>query len=173
MNSVDILLIIPLIFGAINGFRKGLILEIASLVALAFGIYGALHFSDFTSYYLKDQINLSENALGLTSFALTFMLIVIGVHLLGKFLNKIIQLAALGLLNRLAGMLFGLTKFLLMLIVFLFLFETLNSKFNWVSSQSLSNSILYYPIIDIANPLKDWLISGDYTKMEIVNPLLP
>ncbi len=173
MNSIDILLIIPLLFGAINGFRKGLILEIASLIALALGIYGALHFSDFTSFYLKDHLSISENALGLTSFALTFIIIVIAVHLLGKFLNKIIQIAALGFINRLAGLLFGLIKFLLLLIVVLFLFETLNNKFNWVSNESLGNSILYEPIIEIAKPLKDWLTSSDYSNIELPTPLLP
>ena len=45
MNYLDIIIIIPLIWGAYKGFRKGFIIEIASLIALILGIWGGINFS--------------------------------------------------------------------------------------------------------------------------------
>ena len=46
MNVLDIIILVLLVLGLINGFRKGLFVEVASLVALVAGIYGAIHFSN-------------------------------------------------------------------------------------------------------------------------------
>ena len=41
VNLLDILIIVPLLLFAWNGYRKGLIIEIASLAALVLGLYAA------------------------------------------------------------------------------------------------------------------------------------
>jgi membrane protein required for colicin V production len=46
MNYLDIILAIPLLWGLYKGVSKGIIKELASLVALIVGIYGAVHFAD-------------------------------------------------------------------------------------------------------------------------------
>ena len=51
----------------------------------------------------------------MASLALTFLLVVVTVHLLAKLLEKMLDLVALGLVNKLAGALFGLLKFALVL----------------------------------------------------------
>ncbi|WP_304131463.1 CvpA family protein, partial [Mesonia mobilis] len=45
MNLVDVVIVIILILGFVRGAMRGLIVELASLVALIAGIYGAIHFS--------------------------------------------------------------------------------------------------------------------------------
>ena len=44
MNYIDIILGILLLLSAIGGFKKGLIVELASLAALILGIWGAIEF---------------------------------------------------------------------------------------------------------------------------------
>ena len=48
MNYFDYLLLLPLVYGLYRGFTKGLIIELASLVALIAGVYGAMYLSSFT-----------------------------------------------------------------------------------------------------------------------------
>ena len=57
MNYVDIILAAPLLLGAFKGFKKGLIIELISLIALAVGIWGAVHFSDFAVQLLAENID--------------------------------------------------------------------------------------------------------------------
>ncbi|MCK5906820.1 MAG: CvpA family protein, partial [Flavobacteriales bacterium] len=45
-NYIDLVLGGILVYGAIKGLMKGLIVEIAGLLALIIGVWGAIHFSD-------------------------------------------------------------------------------------------------------------------------------
>jgi membrane protein required for colicin V production len=44
LNLLDIIILIPLLLFAYNGYKKGLIIEIATLIALVLGIYASIHF---------------------------------------------------------------------------------------------------------------------------------
>ena len=52
MNYLDIIIIVLVLIFGIGGWRKGIIIEIATLLALILGLYGAFHFSDFTAEQL-------------------------------------------------------------------------------------------------------------------------
>lgn len=110
MNVLDILLALPLLWALYKGFSKGLVLEIASLMALILGVYAALHFSFYMSDLLVEHFDWDKDSLPLVSFALTFIVVVVGISLLGRLLTGLLKLAALGLVNRLAGALFALLK---------------------------------------------------------------
>ena len=47
MSVVDIVLGSLLLFGTVRGLMKGLFVEVASLIALVVGVYGAIHFSGY------------------------------------------------------------------------------------------------------------------------------
>ena len=49
MNVFDIIVSLALGFGFFKGFKKGFVVEIASLSALFFGILGAVKFSNFVA----------------------------------------------------------------------------------------------------------------------------
>ena len=59
MNAIDLCIAALLLFGLIKGFMKGLFVELASLVALIAGIYGAFYFSFILEDYLKDVPNIN------------------------------------------------------------------------------------------------------------------
>ncbi len=150
MNSIDIVLALFLAYGFIKGLFKGLFVEVASLLALILGIYGAIHFSDFIGNYLYDLLNWDKKYVGLTSFIITFILIVIAITLLGKFFTKLADFASLGLLNKLLGGVFGLLKITLILSVLLMYFYKFNSKIEFVNESTLQESKLFYPVKETA-----------------------
>ena len=61
MSFLDIVLGVLLIWGLYKGLRNGLFVEIASLVALIAGLYGAIRFSYVTANYLNESWNWSGN----------------------------------------------------------------------------------------------------------------
>ena len=115
MHYIDILIIIPLLWGAYKGFTKGLITEIASLLSLILGIYGAIKLSNYTSSFLIKTFDFTSEYLPVISFAITFIIIVILVHLISKLIDSMIKTASLGVVNRILGAVFGTAKFLLIL----------------------------------------------------------
>ncbi|MEQ8907887.1 MAG: CvpA family protein [Vicingaceae bacterium] len=153
LNYLDIVIAIPLIWGAYMGFKKGLILELASFVALALGIYGTMKFSTYTAAYLSQNFELDEKWLSLTAFITTFVLIVIVVFMLAKLLDKLLKAVALGLVNRILGLLFGLLKYALILSVLLYFFTIANQQFDFVAAEKMESSLLYEPVQWICKPL--------------------
>lgn len=150
MSVLDIILAALLLFGLIRGLMKGLFVEVASLVALVAGVYGAIHFSDFAATFLQDKTNWNEKTINITAFAITFVIIVLVIALAGKALTKLADFASLGILNKLLGAVFGVLKIGLILSVILIVFDSMNSTIPFASEDELEESVLYKPVKSLA-----------------------
>ncbi|MDR9487559.1 CvpA family protein [Salibacter sp.] len=147
MNFLDIIILIILAFMGFKGFKRGLIIEMASILALILGIYGAIEFSFYVEGLLKDQTNLDESYLPLAAFAVTFLGIVVGIHLLARVIQGVLKMAALGLINRIAGAVFGLLK---ATIIMSFILVFLNSSLlGGLPKETKSESYLYGPVASV------------------------
>lgn len=149
MSFLDIVLGILLVWGLYKGFRNGLFVEIAAIVALIAGIYGAIHFSYITADYLSERVDWNQRYVTTTAFILTFILILIAVHFAGRLLTKVANLAKLGTLNKLAGGIFGALKVAIILGAILIFFDKVNSKVNLINEETKNDSIFYTPLKDI------------------------
>ena len=150
MSVLDIILGALLLFGLVRGFMKGLFVEVASLIALVAGVYGAIHFSNFAADLLQSRFDWSEKTINITAFAITFVIIVIAISLAGKALTKIADFAALGIINKLLGGVFGALKIGLILSVLLIVFDNMNRTIPFVDKADLEDSILYKPVKSLA-----------------------
>lgn len=148
MSFVDMVLGGILLFGIIRGLYRGLFVELASLLALTLGIFGAIHFSYFIGDYLTDIVDWDEKYIKVTAFVTTFIIIVVAVALSGKLLTKVADFAALGFLNRLLGALFGAIKFGIILGAVLIFFDKTNSTFEFIEEETIEKSKLYKPVKD-------------------------
>lgn len=102
MNWLDWALLALIALAAIKGFSRGFIVELASLVALIAGIWAGIHVSD----RVADAIGLETKSSAAT-FLVTFLIVLVGVHLIARFLTTLIDIAQLSLPNKLAGVAFG------------------------------------------------------------------
>ena len=149
MGYLDIILCIPLIWGLLTGFMKGLIVQVASILALVLGIYGAIMFSNFAQDFLLANFQIDHQYLAITAFAMTFIGIVVGVYFLGKAVQKLIDIMALGFFNKLLGAVFGLIKFMLVLSALLFVFDVIDAQFSLVDQKDKDKSVLYGPLSEL------------------------
>jgi len=150
MHVIDIVLGALILFGLVRGFMKGLFVEVASLLALVAGVYGAIHFSNFAASFLESKTDWAENTINVAAFAITFVAIIIAISLAGKALTKLANFAALGILNKLLGAVFGGLKIALILSVVLIVFNKMNSTVTFVNDEKLKDSILYKPVKSLA-----------------------
>jgi len=149
MSFLDIIFGLLLAYGLYKGLKNGLFVELASLVALIAGIFGTIHFSYIAGDYLSANMNWDERYIKIAAFIITFVAIVLLVNFAGKFLTKIADFAMLGLLNKIAGGLFGALKVALILGALLIFFERVNSSVGLVKNETMENSELYEPIKEI------------------------
>ena len=148
MNYLDIIFIVPLIWAGFRGFKKGFIIEVSALIAFGLGIWGGIHFSDFVAELLSDSIE--SKYVPLASFAITFILIVATVFVLGKMLEKAVNLVQLKLVNKLTGAVFGVAKIVLVISVLLVIVNSFDKKANIVPKDLKENSLLYQPLSEVS-----------------------
>ena len=110
ISPLDLVLALPLLWGAIRGIRKGFIMEVTALAALFVGAYAALFGSDLAAAWLDAEFSIGKSYLGITAFALTFIAVAVGVHVLGRVIEKVIDVTALKPLDRLGGLVFALGR---------------------------------------------------------------
>ena len=146
MNALDVVLLAFLVLGLVRGFWRGLFVEIASLLALVAGVYGAFHFSDFASKYLTERVDWNQNTINIVAFIGTLILIVLAIALAGKALTKIADFAALGLVNKALGALFGGMKIAVILSAILIIFEKLDRTIPFTAEEDKDVSVLYSPV---------------------------
>ena len=159
MNVLDIIIGIPLIYAIYKGFTKGFIYEVATLVALILGVYGAIHFSDFTAEVIQDTFKYESHYMEYISFIVTFIVIVIGINLIGRVMDKVVEAVALGFVNRLLGLAFGLLKGILILSIVVHLVNYVNDRFSFISEEKKKESLLYEPMTYISESIFDFFDS--------------
>ena len=133
VNYIDVIILLPLVYGAYKGFSQGLIVEMSTLFALVLGVFISLRYADYIA------------------FAVTFLLVIIVMHLLGKLLTKLIDMVSLGLFNKLFGIVMGVLKAAIVVCVVLFIVNALDVRYDFISAKTKSDSLLYKPFVNFAN----------------------
>ena len=146
MNYLDILLLIPIIIAAWRGFKKGFVIEIFTLLALLVGIYAGIHFSDYMATILRDSVGIESEYLPAISFTVTFLLVGAMVYFLGKLIEKGLKIVALGMVNKIAGLFFGVVKMIFILSAALVILESYDERGKFIPTNLKTDSLLYGPI---------------------------
>jgi len=150
MSFFDIIMGILLAFSLYKGIKNGLFIEVASFVSLLLGIYLAIKFSSLVKNIIIKYVSWNPNTIQITAFILTFILVVIGVYLLAKILTGIADFAFLGWMNKLGGGFFRVLKTILIVSIFIALFEKINFNNTFAKKETLDKSIFYNPIKKVA-----------------------
>ncbi|MNE57919.1 Colicin V production protein [compost metagenome] len=146
MGFLDIVLAALLAYAMYKGIKNGLFIELASLISLLAGIYFAIKFSSFMKSILSGIFKWNPNTIQITAFILTFIVIVIGISLLGKFLTGLADFAHLGLPNKLGGGFFRVLKTVLIVSIVFTVFEKINYNNFLAKKETLDKSLFYNPI---------------------------
>ncbi len=126
MSAADIIIIIFLALGAYSGFKKGLIVEIISILAFVLAIIGGFKLLHIGMEYASKAYDGFGSFLPFVAFLALFVLILLVVNLIGKILKNIIDWTPLGVLDNFAGALIGIAKWALGLSIFLWVMSALS-----------------------------------------------
>ena len=146
MSFLDIFLGGLLVYGVFKGMRNGLFVELASLISLVLGIYLAIKFSSILKGILSGYVHWNPKTIQIIAFIFTFILVVITISILAKFLTGIANFAHLGCVNNIGGGFFHVLKTILVISIFLNLFEKINIDNVFAKKETLDKSIFYRPI---------------------------
>lgn len=151
----DMAIAVILLWGAYKGFTKGFVIQIASFAALILGIWGAYHFSGYTSDVIFKH---SDNQyIPIISFAITFVAIIILIHLLARMLTKVIKSISMNIFNRLIGGVFGIALYAFIISVLLIIVNRVDQEFSFLPEEEINKSVLYTPLSQFAPKMFPYL----------------
>lgn len=142
MEILDILLLLPLAYGAYSGFKRGFIMELFTILALVVGLYAAFNFSDQFSKYMEFA-KVDHSYMPALSFLVLFLLVGAMVYFGGKALEQIIKVAQLTPLNKGIGGLIGLFKLMYITACVLVFVVSFDKEEKFIKKETKENSILY------------------------------
>ena len=149
MIAVDIIITLILCIFGFKGFKNGLIKELGSLLGLIAGIFLAIRFSDLVSSLISENSGFSSEYLPIISFAIIFITVVILIIVFSKLLDRFVKVVKLQWLNKSAGVVFSVTKTLIILGGLLFTICRFNERMNMFDPTSVQNSIFYKPCVAV------------------------
>jgi len=117
---LDVIFLMLMLVAIFKGYRKGFVVAIFSFVALFIGLAAALKLSAYVAVRLKESVNVSSGWLPFLSFLIVFIIAVLLVNWTGKLIQKAFEIALLGWVNRLAGILLYALLYTIIYSVFLF-----------------------------------------------------
>ena len=143
MNILDIVILLLFLPGIIRGVSKGFIEQAISLAGIVASVWMAFKFSSMVSDKLRGVINVSDTVLNVISFVIILIVVSIVVMLVAKLLTGLFKMANLGWVNRLLGFVFAVAASAVVIALVAIVFDTLNEKFQLVTSPVLTESVLY------------------------------
>jgi len=149
MQTIDIVILILLAFGAIRGFIKGFIFEVAMLGALVLCYFLGFKMAAVVAEFLFKTFGGSPETLRYVSFMLVWIGVSIGAWFLAKLFEGLVNITALGIFNKIAGAIFGTLKYAFLVGLFLYFFNKADAKFKWLNTDKKAESIFYYPLLKV------------------------
>jgi membrane protein required for colicin V production len=143
ISKFDIIILVPLLWGLYSGYKKGFVVEAASLVSLLLATWGGVKFSGYVSEILTNDYGFETKFLPVISFLLVFLAILVGINLLAKLVQGLLKLAMLGTVNRVLGSLFSCLKYAVIVSVFIFMATSIIDEGDIITPVEKEETYLY------------------------------
>ena len=149
MNVFDIIVYLALAWAVFNGWRRGFLLQMMSLVAVIAALYFAAQYGSELERILAINVGVE----GVVGFIIIFVGALIITAICGYVLRAVFRFAGLGVADILLGILFSVAKLGLIVSVLFSWFASVNKNYDWVSKQTVEESRWFKPISEVTDKL--------------------
>jgi len=136
---IDIILVVILIIAVIKGYKHGLIVALFSIIGFIIGIAAAMKLSVVVAGYIGKNVKISDQWLPVISFAVVFIIVVLLIRWATALIQKSVEFAMLGWVNRIGGILLYTCIYILIFSIFVFYADQLD----FISPESKKASVTY------------------------------
>lgn len=147
MNVFDIIVYIALAWAIFNGWRKGFLLQMLSLVAIVAAIYLSTEYGQM----LGSMLGMEAPTASIAGFIIIFLAALLGITILAHMMRAVFRFAGLGVADVLLGILLSVVKVGLIVAVLFAWFDSVNKDYEWASKQTIEESRWYKPIAQVVD----------------------
>lgn len=143
MNWFDVLVGILLLIAFINGYRKGLIMQLVGFATLVLAAIFGGKLAERILPELNRLIDLSPATARVFAFVLAFALIAIVLTLIGRLIEKFVDVVLLSFINRISGSMVALATMMLFLSIILNLIILVDKNETFFNRKTKEDSFFY------------------------------
>lgn len=133
---IDLTYLIVLALAVFKGYSKGLVVAIFSFFAIFIGLAAALKLSATVAIWLGKSVNVGERMLPVLAFVIVLLAVAVITRIVARLIEKTLQIAMLGFINRLAGVLLFIALYTIVFSIFLFYVN----KLRFISESTIAES---------------------------------
>lgn len=137
--SIDILYLILIVFAVVKGISRGLIIGVFSILSFIIGLAAALKLSAVVAQKLQDSTNMPGPWLPVLSFMLVFIVVVVLISILARIIDKTFDMAMLGWVDSLGGIVLYVVIYTILFSVLLFYANSLGM----IKPETIASSVVY------------------------------
>lgn len=173
METLDWIIIAVIAIGAILGFMKGFLNQLASIVGLIAGLLVARALFVSVGKRLAAEMGASVTFSQILAFVIIWMLVPIGLCIIAGMLTKALDVIRLGFVNRWLGAGLGVIKYGLLASIVIYFIEYVDTENTLIQPTKKQASVLYYPMkrfsgifIPVVKDVTQHLINTDYARTQ-------
>lgn len=149
MNWLDIVLVCLAGIGLVKGLFDGVIKQVVSLIALVAATFFCTKAAVWVRGYVVAMNIFPEEAVTIVSYVAGFALIMGVMILAGEIVHRVIGMTPLGLLNHIAGGMFGMCLMILFVSVLINVLEIVDRRSALIPRELKMESHFYAPVKEI------------------------
>lgn len=150
MTTVDIIILVLITLGVIQGLMKGFVKQLAVIFGLVAGLLVARALFATVAEKLAPALGTSTTVAQLLAFIVIWVAVPIGFAFIASLLTKALDAVHLGGLNRLLGSVLGAVKYMILIGLAIHVIEYIDPKDEVISETKKKESVLYYPMRDLS-----------------------
>lgn len=163
ISIIDLIMVLVLVVGAINGFRKGVLSQVGLVMGVVVGVWLAFHIGSQVSEWIG--VKMSD----LVAYILVFVVAIVAMWLLTKLLDSVLKSVGLGIYNRLCGAAVSLVLSSMILSLAFGFFEKCNNALKMVEPEVLEESVIAPVVTAVADVVFPYLERAKDAVVESVD----
>lgn len=143
---MDVFIFVIFVAGAVLGFWKGFIKQLASIVGLVAGLLLARMLFGVVGEKLAADMGTSVTFSQIVAFILIWLVVPIGLSIGASLITHLLNATPLGFFNRWMGAGLGAVKYLLLLSMFFNFVDYIDQESQLIKTETQERSVLYKPL---------------------------
>ncbi len=160
MNWIDIIFVLIFALAIFRGFKDGVIKQICSVLGVIFGIWLGIRYGS----QVGEMLGVSSDFAFAAGLAVVVIATLIAVSIVAFIFKKLFKIVGLSVLDSIFGAILSVCKYALIISVLLGVFATFNTNLKIIDDNTISQSKLYKPLLNVSDTLFPAL---DWTKEQI------
>lgn len=153
MVWIDAVIGLVLIFEILKGVKNGFASEAGTIVGILAGFLVASALGNITAHFMLPLCGNSPQWSGVIGFLATFLVVLLLILILSKVFEGFLNALALGWMNKMAGGFFCFLKGVLVLSLFLNLYQAVDKDCSLIGKEKVKASVFYKPIRNFAKSI--------------------